>query len=52
MVKTAKTAVTSIIPETLCFAAGYIRMGISGSQGPKTKMVNKIQGVMLAFPEA
>ena len=40
---------TVIAPEILCSAAGYITRGISGSHGPKTKMRNKIQGVVLAI---
>ena len=37
---------TRTIPEILLFAAGYMSNGIRGSQGPSTKTVNKIQGVM------
>ena len=43
-----KVAVTRPSPHRLCVAAGYIRMGISGSQGPNTNIVKSTQGVMLA----
>ena len=39
-----KTPTTRNIPEILLFAAGYMSSGIKGSQGPRTKIVNKIQG--------
>ncbi len=42
------THVTTTSPNKLFFAAGYIRMGIKGSHGPKTKMTNSVQGAMLA----
>ena len=38
--------VTAIRSGRLFFAAGYIKMGIRGSHGPNTKIVNKIQGVI------
>ena len=41
---------TPIIPAMLAFAAGYIRMGINGSQGPRTKIVKSTQGVIFVFP--
>ncbi len=47
-----KTKVTSIKPKILSFAAGYINKGISGSQGPKTKMVKSIQGVRFLVPSS
>ena len=40
---------TSVTPNKLCqspCAAGYIKTGISGSQGPSTKITNNAQGVM------
>ena len=40
-----KARVTNTTPPMLCLAAGYIRSGMRGSQGPKTKMVKRIQGV-------
>lgn len=49
MVTTLNIRVTSSTPTRLCFAAGYIRRGMSGSQGPSTKIMNSIQGVMLAW---
>ena len=42
-----KTAVMNIRPETLCSAAGDIKIGIKGSQGPKMKMINRTHGVTL-----
>jgi len=42
-----KSTETTTDPAMLFSAAGYIRMGIRGSQGPKTKMRNRIQGVVL-----
>jgi hypothetical protein len=45
-----KQAVTIHIPVKLCFAAGYITIGINGSQGPKTNMANSTQGVVFIFP--
>ena len=44
-----KARVTRTTPNKLCLAAGYMRRGISGSQGPKTKMVKRIQGVIEGF---
>ena len=41
------TAVTINRPTKLFFAAGYIRIGIRGSHGPKTKITNSAQGVIL-----
>ena len=49
MVTALKTTATRIVPDKLCFAAGYISNGISGSQGPSTKIVKRIHGVMFAF---
>jgi len=46
IVMTEKAAVTNIRFHRLPRAAGYINRGISGSQGPKTKMVKSIQGVI------
>ena len=43
-----KTTVTNSTPAMLASAAGYISNGISGSQGPNRKIVNKIHGVILA----
>jgi len=42
-----KTLVTTTRPKRLFCAAGYIRIGINGSHGPKTKMTNSVQGAML-----
>ena len=33
----------------ICRTAGNINTGINGSHGPKTKIVNSIQGVMFFF---
>ena len=55
IVTTAKVVVTSIRFQREPWAAGYIRIGISGSHGPKTKIVNNIHGVrflLLFFPSA
>ena len=41
-----KMQATKIIPAILLLAAGTIRMGMSGSQGPKTNTVKSIHGVM------
>ena len=46
-----KAVITSTRPNKLPSEAGNIRIGIRGSHGPKTKMINKIQGVMF-FPLA
>jgi hypothetical protein len=40
---------TSTTPETLFSAAGYIRIGIRGSQGPKRKIRKRIHGVVLTI---
>ena len=45
IVVTPKASVTKATPPMLCLAAGYINRGMRGSQGPNTKMVNRIQGV-------
>ncbi len=42
--KIEATIATSIM---LCLAAGYIIRGINGSQGPKTNIVKRTQGVRL-----
>ena len=52
MVIAPKTPVTSNKPERLFSAAGYIRSGIKGSHGPKIKIANKTQGVMLMLPSS
>lgn len=52
MVAIEKTPVTIINPEVLCLAAGYMRSGISGSQGPKMKIVKRIHGVIFCFRSA
>ena len=44
-----KTAVTAITPVASCWEAGYISIGINGSQGPSTKTVNSTHGVIFAF---
>jgi len=49
MVTMLKTEATISTAARLCFAAGYIIRGISGSHGPKMKIMNKIHGVMLFF---
>jgi hypothetical protein len=49
MVTMPNTHVTTNSPDKLFFAAGYIRIGIKGSHGPKTKMTNSAQGVMLGL---
>ena len=38
---------TQTTPARLLLAAGYINIGINGSQGPSTNIVNRIQGVIL-----
>jgi hypothetical protein len=43
------TEVTRITPPTLLFAAGYIKIGMRDSQGPRIKIVNKTQGVKFFF---
>jgi hypothetical protein len=47
IVTVPKTQVTTISSNHPPFTAGYIRIGIKGSHGPKTKMVNNIHGVIL-----
>jgi hypothetical protein len=47
IVEREKAVITRIRPSRLPLEAGNIRMGIRGSQGPKTKMINNIQGVMI-----
>ena len=47
MVTTPKTMDTWATPQELFWAAGYIKIGIRGSQGPRKNMVNSIQGVIL-----
>lgn len=47
MVTTPNTAATIATEAILPFAAGYMIRGIRGSQGPKTKIVNRIHGVRL-----
>ena len=49
MVTRLKTAVTLTTPSTLCCRAGNMSKGISGSQGPKTKMTKSIQGVRFLY---
>ena len=49
IVITPNANVTKTTPPMSCFAAGNIRRGMSGSQGPKTKMTKRIQGVILVF---
>ena len=49
-VVTANTDVTTTRPKRLFCAAGYIKIGIKGSQGPKTKMTNRVHGATLAPP--
>ena len=48
-VTTPNTVVTSSTPGRLSWAAGYISSGISGSQGPSTKITKMTQGVIDAF---
>ena len=43
----ANTDVTTTRPKRLLCAAGYIKIGIKGSQGPKAKMINRVQGATL-----
>jgi hypothetical protein len=49
-VTTPKTRDTQTTPARLLLAAGYINIGINGSQGPSTNIVNRIQGVTLPSP--
>ena len=46
IVTAEKSTETSIVPPILFWEAGYIRIGISGSQGPKTKIRKSIHGVV------
>gem|GEM_PF-3195049 len=50
IVAAPNTPATNAAPARLPLAAGYIRSGISGSQGPNTKMMNKTQGVAFLVP--
>ena len=45
IVTNPKTMLIRTRPDMLFCAAGYISIGISGSQGPRMKMTNNIQGV-------
>ena len=47
IVTAAKTTETITTPATLFFAAGYIKIGIKGSHGPKTKIKNNVQAQVL-----
>jgi hypothetical protein len=47
MVMLLKINTTASNPVKLFFAVGYMSKGINGSQGPNTKIVNSIQGVIL-----
>ena len=51
-VTTAKTLVTAAMPMKLSLAAGNIRMGISGSHGPRTKTMKIAHPVMGRFSPA
>ena len=42
------TAVTNATSHMCPFAAGYISIGINGSQGPNRKIVNNTHGVTAA----
>jgi len=46
IVTTEKRTETRMAPPILLSAAGYMRIGISGSQGPKTKIRKSIHGVV------
>jgi len=46
MVKRENTNDTITTPQILDCAAGYISIGINGSHGPNTKIVNSIHGVI------
>ncbi len=46
IVAEAKMKVMSANNHRLPAAAGYIKSGMSGSQGPKRKIVKRIQGVI------
>lgn len=50
IVTTENRIETRIAPAVLFCAAGYISTGIRGSQGPKIKIRNSIQGVIEGFP--
>ena len=50
MVTAEKRSETRTTPLMLCSAAGYMRMGISGSQGPSTKTRKRIHGVRFVLP--
>jgi len=52
MVLKLKTRATSATSLRLSWAAGYMRSGIRGSQGPNTKMVNNTQGVRVFVVDA
>lgn len=52
IVTTPNTTDTSKTPLVLYSAAGKISTGINGSQGPSTKMANKIQGIMFLYHPA
>ncbi len=47
-----KIPATSTKAKRLLFAAGYISMGINGSQGPRTNIVKSTHGVILLVPFA
>lgn len=51
-VTSPNTAVTQATASMFPRAAGYMRSGISGSQGPKMKIVKRIQGVKEADVDA
>ena len=52
MVTIEKRRATSTAPGILLLAAGYIRTGIRGSQGPNTKIRKRIHGVVLAAADS
>ena len=43
-----KITATSITAEKSCLAAGYIKIGINGSHGPRIKIINNAQGTGFA----
>jgi hypothetical protein len=49
IVTAPNTLATIITPNQLLLAAGYIRVGIKTSHGPKTKTTNSAQGAMLTL---
>ena len=49
MVVTPNADATIATPKKLPFAAGYITRGMSGSQGPNTNIMKRIQGVTYPF---